>query len=331
MKLVHSQAERPQRNSLPSHILIPFLSILVVSAIVSVRFEVFRLDSSPPNPKRREKLVPDVFNSPKKALMEAGDTKVGQEYEKNAEIDVSIVVEEAQQDSDKKDERKENRIPEWIDPFRPPHNAKPPAWCEILINNPREFPRGELYGECGRKHNDVLCADGKPMYFGSHNQDMYTYNHHFKNLNRPGVFLDIAANDPVSRSNTFFYEKCLGWKGLCIEANPRYHDLLHRMRTCAIVKTCVSDKVMNVTFVDDAGNGGILSTNKNRETAKKRNKFRKMTCVKTDTALLQGEKMEIDWFTSCTCTNQSYGGNRFETSWSNSIIYTSFEKTYLTK
>jgi len=98
--------------------------------------------------------------------MEAGDTKVGQEYEKNAEIDVSIVVEEAQQDSDKKDERKENRIPEWIDPFRPPHNAKPPAWCEILINNPREFPRGELYGECGRKHNDVLCADGKPMYFG---------------------------------------------------------------------------------------------------------------------------------------------------------------------
>ena len=27
-------------------------------------------------------------------------------------------------------------------------------------------------------------------------------------------------------SNTFFFDKCLGWEGLCIEADEQYHEKL---------------------------------------------------------------------------------------------------------
>ena len=39
---------------------------------------------------------------------------------------------------------------------------------------------------------------------------------------RGGFFLDLAANEPVVLSNTRSLERDLGWKGVCIEANPFY-------------------------------------------------------------------------------------------------------------
>lgn len=199
--------------------------------------------------------------------------------------------------------------PEWVEGFRNEAggvaaDASPPEWCEILKQNPRERPRtGPLYRECGRPHNHVLCGDGKPMFFGSHNQDMYTWQTHFKHLEgkRKGVFLDIAANDPVSRSNTFFYERCLGWKGVCVEANPKYYPLLRNNRTCSLVKRCVSNKEETVEFIDDDGTGGISATNKNSWSQKKGKESRRtITCLKTKTALKyavpEEEKLTIDFF-----------------------------------
>ena len=38
----------------------------------------------------------------------------------------------------------------------------------------------------------------------------------FKNK-RDGFFLDIGANDGITLSNSYFFEKELGWKGICFE------------------------------------------------------------------------------------------------------------------
>ena len=35
-----------------------------------------------------------------------------------------------------------------------------------------------------------------------------------------GTYVDLAANDAIFRSSTYFLDACLGWKGVCVEANP---------------------------------------------------------------------------------------------------------------
>ena len=57
-----------------------------------------------------------------------------------------------------------------------------------------------------------------------------------------GVYLDIAANHYKRISNTYFFDVCLGWRGLCLEPNPIYHDGLRAHRTCELLPTCASDR-----------------------------------------------------------------------------------------
>lgn len=66
-------------------------------------------------------------------------------------------------------------------------------------------------------------------------------------------------------SNTYFMDRCLGWRGICVEADPRYHLLIREQRTCKLVPTCVSDRVHDVEFISALGLGGITETNKNYE------------------------------------------------------------------
>ncbi len=150
----------------------------------------------------------------------------------------------------------ENR-PDWLSAQKAAH-ATPPAWCASLVSRPRSL------GACRRATmNSVLCSDGTSTFFGSDDQDMQTYTEHFRYLDRPGVFLDIAANEPVFYSNTYFYEQCLGWTGLCIEALPRYFDALARERKCALAKRCVSDSTFSTSFWSAEGLSGVVEGNKN--------------------------------------------------------------------
>ena len=61
-----------------------------------------------------------------------------------------------------------------------------------------------------------------------------------ENLHLPthGVFVDIGAGDGVRGSNTLYVEN-LGWRGLCVDADPRNHQRL-RQRCCAVDTCAVS-------------------------------------------------------------------------------------------
>lgn len=77
--------------------------------------------------------------------------------------------------------------------------------------------------------------------------------------------MDVAANFPIEISNTYFFDNCLGWSGLCVEAHPRYLGSLDRKRTCQILPTCVSDvDGITVSFALYLGLSGIWDTNKNK-------------------------------------------------------------------
>lgn len=134
-----------------------------------------------------------------------------------------------------------------------------PAWCGKMVARPM------MERACRRNRDTMQCLNGQYMMFSQMGQDYYLYTQHFSKLARRGVFLDVATNDPIAISNTYFMEQCLGWKGLCVEAHPQYLGAIHRWRECALVPTCVSDWYgRKVEFALDRGLSGVMETNKNK-------------------------------------------------------------------
>ena len=57
-----------------------------------------------------------------------------------------------------------------------------------------------------------------------------------------GYFIDLAANDAVTLSNSYTLEQQYGWKGLCVEPNPEYHTRLLQIRSCEVIAVAVSGR-----------------------------------------------------------------------------------------
>ncbi|MBA3816825.1 MAG: FkbM family methyltransferase, partial [Parachlamydiaceae bacterium] len=67
---------------------------------------------------------------------------------------------------------------------------------------------------------------------------------------RNGVFVDIGAYDGKVISNTYFYEKNLGWTGICIEPLPDAYEKLHMNRSCVTVNCAVGAKNEMISFLE---------------------------------------------------------------------------------
>ena len=77
---------------------------------------------------------------------------------------------------------------------------------------------------------------------------------------RRGIFLDLAAADGFTHSNTFVLEKVFGWKGLCIEPNPAFYEVLQRKRNCKLDNAVISNQNEEVIFrIDNGQLGGIIA------------------------------------------------------------------------
>jgi hypothetical protein len=75
-----------------------------------------------------------------------------------------------------------------------------------------------------------------------------------------GYFIDLAANDAVSLSNTYSLEKSYDWNGLCIEPNPAYWYNLTLARKCQVIGAVVGQERMEqVHFRFKAGDHGGIS------------------------------------------------------------------------
>ena len=67
------------------------------------------------------------------------------------------------------------------------------------------------------------------MYYSQSGQDKYLNEVIFKGK-KNGIFLDIGANDGITYSNSYFFEKELGWKGVCVEPIPSTYEKLNVLR-----------------------------------------------------------------------------------------------------
>lgn len=135
-----------------------------------------------------------------------------------------------------------------------------PSFCRTLVSNPVKLVT------CQRNKETQACPNGTISMMSQFFQDYYLYTRHFSKLPRRGIYVDVAANHYTHLSNTHFFDTCLGWSGVCVEAAPHYIEGLKVNRTCHVVPTCVGDTYgQKVSFILGGGSGGIADTNKNLE------------------------------------------------------------------
>jgi FkbM family methyltransferase len=65
------------------------------------------------------------------------------------------------------------------------------------------------------------------QYFSQFGEDKWIVDNLHYPLN--GIFVDVGASDGVYGNNTYFFEK-IGWRGLCIDADPSHHASLKANR-----------------------------------------------------------------------------------------------------
>lgn len=98
----------------------------------------------------------------------------------------------------------------------------------------------------------------RPPYSGQYGQDEIIHKEFFGSQ-RNLTFVDIGAHDGVSFNNTVFFERDLGWSGLCVEPIPEVFDDLKKNRTARCVHAAVSVVGSNNKFLRVRGYAEMLS------------------------------------------------------------------------
>jgi len=114
-----------------------------------------------------------------------------------------------------------------------------------------------------------LYKDTGDLQFNSQfEQDRFVYTKFFKNK-REGVFVDIGAHDGVTISNTYFFEKTMGWKGICVEPIPEVFQKLEQTRSATCIQGCIYDAKEEAQFLRFKGYpemlSGLMDTNQRRQ------------------------------------------------------------------
>ena len=120
--------------------------------------------------------------------------------------------------------------------------------------------------DCARYSGDVFNSSlAETAEFG---QDYFIYRNFFrdyqpKGRNGKGVYIDIGAHMPFEYSNTAFFDKCLGWDGLCVEPNPDLAPFFDAYRSCKFFQNCIfeepEDDHLFVTSMADTHQQGFYA------------------------------------------------------------------------
>ncbi len=105
-------------------------------------------------------------------------------------------------------------------------------------------------------------------YYSQAGQDQWVVRDVF-NFKTNGYFVDIGAFDGINLSNTYWLEKYLGWRGICVEADPKTFTLLRKNRHCECLKACVGLPSTQINFISGVGPySGASETSLREEQAK---------------------------------------------------------------
>jgi FkbM family methyltransferase len=82
----------------------------------------------------------------------------------------------------------------------------------------------------------MICPPQQLQYFKAQaGQDRYLYQQFFSSKCGNGTFVEFGARNGIEHSNTYFFEKALGWHGILFEADRREYKTLKQNRPNSIV------------------------------------------------------------------------------------------------
>lgn len=110
----------------------------------------------------------------------------------------------------------------------------------------------------------------------------------------------MGAFDGVTNSNTWMIEKCLGWRGLLIEASPKsFMKLRQSGRTATKVHSAVCEDtgsiVLNDRGTENSGDLKTITTTR-RKTALRTNATVNVPCKPLSTIMAQSGFPKVDFF-----------------------------------
>lgn len=96
-------------------------------------------------------------------------------------------------------------------------------------------------------------------FHSQYQQDRLLHQFLFQGL-EGGTFVDIGAHDGVTLSNSLFFEKNLGWQGICVEADPSSFADLQRNRPTAVnLNLAAGSASRSAAFIQVEGYSQMLS------------------------------------------------------------------------
>lgn len=99
----------------------------------------------------------------------------------------------------------DNAYAAWLTSFHAADAAYQDYCMQVLVNSTHFVEKG------GQISQDIFLF-----------QNLYKY---WPMQGRKGFYVEAGANDPLYLSNSLFYDKCLGWAGLCVEPQQKYHKV----------------------------------------------------------------------------------------------------------
>lgn len=88
--------------------------------------------------------------------------------------------------------------------------------------------------ECGESPNYEQWFSLNRSQRSAYDEDRIVYETFFKHLGREEMqdftYVEVGAFDGVKESNSRFFDQCLGWQGLVLDANPIIYPSLKRAR-----------------------------------------------------------------------------------------------------
>jgi FkbM family methyltransferase len=91
------------------------------------------------------------------------------------------------------------------------------------------------------------------VYHSQYGQDKFIHERFFKD-SPAGFFIEVGALDGILHSNTLFFERELGWKGVLVEPNPALAGMLEQNRPrCRVENVALTDRDGSMPFTQIIG------------------------------------------------------------------------------
>jgi len=91
----------------------------------------------------------------------------------------------------------------------------------------------------------VRIINGSIYGMGQAGQDIFVWRNLFARgtvAGERGIYVDSGSWKPQRDSNTWFFDRCLGWSGVCVEPVAEHRPALRAQRSCTVVGKCLSHR-----------------------------------------------------------------------------------------